>query len=129
MPRDFWLHGTCVANHSALRPLVMPQPGPRGKKRKRQPEEVPSSASTEVFTVTATRYRSTKKRVVEGTKFEACGSPSTLLSTETPYAPPSTNVDTPQPLDEPDTSTELSLNATSRSVSVSLLRRRHVSAR
>jgi len=106
----------------------MQQPG-RGKKRKRQPEEVPSSASLEVFTVTRAGKcnRVTRKRVVEGTKFEACGLPSTLLSTEAPHASPSSDADPPKPLDEPGASEPPSLSTTSRSVSVSSLCRCHVS--
>lgn len=103
----------------------------RGKKRKRPPHEVPSSASVEVFSVTRAGKcdRVTKKRVVEGTKFELQGSPSTLLSTEAPHALPFSDVDYSQPLDEPGACEPLSLNTASRSASVSSLCCCHVTAR
>jgi len=88
------------------------QPRQRRGKRKRPPEQVPSSSSLEVFSSVRRGGRATKKRAVEKLDYEL---PS-------PVAPPDDNVlldHSSQP--DPSTSVDITDIATSRSVSVSVV--------
>jgi len=101
--------------------IIMPQPPRRGNKRKRPPEELPSSVSLEVVSLHRQGGRIVKKRVVE--KMER-PPPITLPNAVLPalglQAGPSIPAD--NILDEPfptDNTRKASPEATSRSVSVS----------
>jgi len=100
---------------------------PRTSKRKRPPEEVPSSISLEVISLVQKGGRITKKRVFEKTGFDPRASPLTFPDGAVLPAPftfpnddalptPSSQVDSSTPVD--GVFKEPSPDATSRSVSV-----------
>ena len=92
-------------------------PKSRSNKRKRPPEERPSSISLEVISLVQRGNRFVKKRVIEKTDFDPRAPPITfpdddVLPAAAPPADPSSFA---------DASSETSPNATSRSVSVRFL--------
>ena len=109
--------------------ITMPQPS-RSKtgKRKRPPEQAPSSLSLEVISIVRVgsgRGRATKKRIIETIDFDRPSSPITFPDNDDDDTPPAPD----SPVDPSDSvggeSAELA-DATSRSVSVSVFCVRHV---
>ena len=116
--------GACASS------IAMPQPSrPRTGKRKKPPEEVPSSLSLEVVSlvrVGSSRGRATKKRIVEKFDFDPPSSPITFPDYDDDNTPPAPGSQVDPLNSTDDESVKHISNAASHSVSVGMLRSCHV---